>query len=63
MRKSIQNSRTSKPAQLSADTSDNRESTADFASRLNAPVAVNGGYFTMNKTPAGAGLLAIDGSD
>lgn len=48
---------------LSADTADNRESTADFAARLNAPVAVNGGYFTMNKTPAGhVGLLAIDGN-
>jgi len=35
-----------------SDDDDRRESTASFAADLNACVAVNGGYFTMNENPA-----------
>ena len=47
---------------VSDDTTDNRETTSSFARDLGACVAVNGGYFTMNRTPAGhVGLLLADG--
>ncbi len=47
---------------VSDDTTDNRETTSSFARDLGACVAVNGGYFTMNRTPAGhVGLLLSDG--
>jgi exopolysaccharide biosynthesis protein len=46
----------------SDDTTDNREVSTSFARDLSACVVVNGGYFTMNKTPAGhVGLLVVDG--
>ena len=46
---------------VSDDTTDNREATSSFARDLGACVVVNGGYFTMNKTPAGhVGLLYVD---
>jgi exopolysaccharide biosynthesis protein len=47
---------------VSDDTTDNRETISSFARDLNARVVVNGGYFTMNKTPASHyGLLMTDG--
>ncbi len=54
---------------LASDTTDNRETVSDFAQSSvpshgpqRAVVAINGGYFTMNKTPAEhVGLLCIDG--
>ncbi len=46
---------------MSDDSSDNRETVSSFAHDLGACVVVNGGYFTMHKTPAGhMGLLEID---
>ncbi|HMB93232.1 MAG TPA: phosphodiester glycosidase family protein [Rhodothermales bacterium] len=46
---------------VSDDTTDNREATSSFARDLEACVVVNGGYFTMDKTPAGhVGLLYVD---
>lgn len=46
---------------VSDDTTDNREATSSFARDLGACVVVNGGYFTMDKTPAGhVGLLYVD---
>jgi exopolysaccharide biosynthesis protein len=46
---------------VSDDTTDNRETTTSFAHDLEACVVVNGGYFTMNVTPAlGVGLLISD---
>jgi len=42
--------------------SDRKESVSSFASRLDAPVVVNGGYFRMGARPAQhVGLLYIDG--
>ncbi len=47
---------------VSDDSTDNRETVSSFARDLGACVAVNGGYFTMNKTPADHyGLLLADG--
>lgn len=47
---------------VSDDTSDNRETVSSFARDLGARVVVNGGYFTMNRTPAlHYGLLMADG--
>ncbi len=47
---------------MSDDAGDNRETATSFARDLGACVVVNGGYFTMHKTPAGhMGLLEIDG--
>jgi hypothetical protein len=47
---------------VSDDTSDNRETISSFAHNLGARVVVNGGYFTMNRTPAlHYGLLISDG--
>jgi exopolysaccharide biosynthesis protein len=46
---------------VSDDTTDNRETVTSFASDLGACVVVNGGYFTMDVTPAlGVGLLISD---
>jgi len=46
---------------MSDDASDNRETVTSFAHDLGACLVVNGGYFTMHKTPAGhMGLLEID---
>ncbi len=46
---------------VSDDTTDNRETVTSFAHDLEACVVVNGGYFTMNVTPAlGVGLLISD---
>lgn len=46
---------------VSDDTTDNRETVTDFARDLGACVVVNGGYFTMDVTPALAvGLLISD---
>jgi len=46
---------------VSDDTTDNRETVTNFARDLGACVAVNGGYFTMDVTPALAvGLLISD---
>lgn len=46
---------------VSDDTLDNRETVTSFASDLGACVVVNGGYFTMDVTPALAvGLLISD---
>lgn len=46
---------------VSDDTTDNRETVTSFANDLGACVVVNGGYFTMNVTPAlGVGLLISD---
>lgn len=43
--------------------SDRKESVSSFASRLDAPVVVNGGYFRMSARPAQhVGLLYIDGT-
>lgn len=48
---------------LAGDTTDNRASVADIASAEDACLAVNGGYFTMNETPARhVGLLALSDS-
>jgi len=48
---------------LSDDATDNRETVSSFASDSGICVAVNGGYFTMDVTPARhAGLLVIDDS-
>jgi|GEM_PF-66846 len=47
---------------VSDDTTDNRETTSSFARDLGACIAVNGGYFTMDRTPARhVGLLLADG--
>ncbi|KPK28965.1 MAG: hypothetical protein AMJ61_00255 [Desulfobacterales bacterium SG8_35_2] len=47
---------------VSDDTTDNRETVSSFARDLGARVVVNGGYFTMNKTPAShSGLLMVEG--
>ncbi|MBC8181611.1 phosphodiester glycosidase family protein [candidate division KSB1 bacterium] len=47
---------------VSDDTTDNRETVSSFANDLGACLVVNGGYFTMKKTPADhVGLLYIDG--
>ncbi|MGD8726192.1 MAG: phosphodiester glycosidase family protein [Gemmatimonadales bacterium] len=47
----------------SDDTTDNRETVANFATGTGACVAVNGGYFSMGVTPARhAGLLMTGGS-
>ncbi len=47
---------------VSDDPADRRETVSSFARDLGACVVVNGGYFTMDKTPAGhVGLLRIDG--
>ncbi len=47
---------------VSDDTTDNRETVTSFARDLGACVAVNGGYFTMDQTPARhVGLLLADG--
>lgn len=47
---------------VSDDTTDNRETVTSFARDLDACVAVNGGYFTMDQTPARhVGLLLADG--
>jgi len=46
---------------VSDDTTDNRETVTSFARDLGACVVVNGGYFTMDVTPAlGVGLLISD---
>lgn len=47
---------------LSDDPQDRRENISSFARDLNACVVVNGGYFTMRKTPADhVGLIIDDG--
>lgn len=47
---------------VSDDSSDNRETVSSFAKDLGARVVVNGGYFTMNVTPAHHyGLLISEG--
>lgn len=47
---------------VSDDPSDNRETVSSFAHGLGACVAVNGGYFRMDRTPADhVGLLMTDG--
>ena len=47
---------------VSDDASDRRESATSFARDLGACVVINGGYFTMDRTPAHhAGLLVVDG--
>ena len=47
---------------LSDDASDNRETVSSFASDSAVCVAVNGGYFSMDRTPAQhGGLLVADG--
>ncbi len=47
---------------LSDDTTDRRERVSVFASDTGACVAVNGGFFSMERTPAfHAGLLVVDG--
>ncbi len=41
---------------------DGRETVSDFASRLNVPVIINGGYFRMDLNPARhVGILKVDG--
>ncbi|MFQ5750391.1 MAG: phosphodiester glycosidase family protein [bacterium] len=48
---------------VSDDTTDNREPVSSFARDLGACVVVNGGYFTMYRTPARhVGLLVSDGA-
>ena len=47
---------------MSNDGRDNRETPSDFAAPDSVCLAVNGGYFTMDRTPAGhVGLLQING--
>jgi exopolysaccharide biosynthesis protein len=47
---------------VSDDTADNRETVSGFAAEAGVCVAVNGGYFTMDQTPARhRGLLLADG--
>lgn len=47
---------------VSDDAEDRRETVSSFASDTGACVVINGGYFTMERTPANhAGLLVIDG--
>lgn len=47
---------------VSDDPSDRRETVSSFAADTGACVVVNGGYFTMERTPARhAGLLVVDG--
>ena len=47
---------------LSEDASDRRQRVSTFASGTGACVAVNGGFFSMERTPAfHAGLLVVDG--
>ena len=47
---------------VSDDPEDRRETVSSFASDTGACVVINGGYFTMERTPANhAGLLVIDG--
>ncbi len=47
---------------VSDDPTDRRETVSSFAAATGACVVVNGGYFTMERTPAHhAGLLVIDG--
>ena len=47
---------------VSDDPGDRRETVSSFASDTGACVVINGGYFTMERTPANhAGLLVIDG--
>jgi len=47
---------------VSDDPTDRRETVSSFAADTGACVVVNGGYFTMERTPAHhAGLLVIDG--
>ncbi len=47
---------------LSKDESDRRERVSDFAADTGACVVVNGGFFSMERTPAfHAGLLVVDG--
>jgi len=46
---------------VSDDMTDNRETVTSFANDLGSCVVVNGGYFTMDVTPAlGVGLLISD---
>lgn len=48
---------------VSDDPADNRETVSSFARELGACVAVNGGYFAMDQTPARhRGLLLADGT-
>ena len=47
---------------LSGDENDRRERVSDFAAGTGACVVVNGGFFSMERTPAiHAGLLVVDG--
>lgn len=47
---------------LSDDPEDRRETVSSFAADTGACVVINGGYFTMERTPARhAGLLVVDG--
>ena len=47
---------------VSDDPTDRRETVSSFAADTGACVVINGGYFTMERTPARhAGLLVIDG--
>ena len=47
---------------VSDDPTDRRETVSSFAADTGACVVINGGYFTMERTPAHhAGLLVIDG--
>ena len=47
---------------LSDDAADRRETVSSFAADTGACVVVNGGYFSMERTPARhAGLLVVDG--
>ena len=47
---------------VSSDPTDRRETVSSFAASTGACVVINGGYFTMDRTPAHhAGLLVIDG--
>jgi exopolysaccharide biosynthesis protein len=48
---------------VSDDSSDNRETVSSFAKDLGARVVVNGGYFTMNVTPAHHYGLLISGGE
>ena len=48
---------------VSDDPTDRRETVSSFAADTGACVVINGGYFTMERTPARhAGLLVIDGA-
>jgi hypothetical protein len=46
---------------VSDDSTDNRETISSFAQDLGATVVVNGGYFTMNQTPARHYGLLVSG--